>query len=154
MFGLKLKDAKSMFFDRAAVTSAVDKATRTVLGKFGAYVRRAARASIKKRPEASLPGKPPSSHTGILRDFIFFSYNDAERSVVIGPAKLNNGWSSASGSIKSANAPEVLEHGGYTIITFGKNKGQKKYVKARPYMWPAYKSREKELPKLWQNSVK
>jgi hypothetical protein len=144
MFGLKLKDAKSMFFDRAAVTSAADKATRTVLSKFGTYVRRAARASIKKRPEASLPGKPPSSHTGLLRDFIFFSYNDAERSVVIGPAKLSG----------KTNAPEVLEHGGYTIITFGKNKGQKKYVKARPYMLPAYESREKELPKLWKDSVK
>jgi len=143
-FGFKLKDIKAGFFDRKIVVDALDKASKTVLGKFGTYVRRAARASIKNRGRTSKPGEPPTNRTGVLRDFIFFHYDSDEHSVIIGPAKLSG----------KSNAPEVLEKGGRTIITFGKNKGKVVNIKARPYMWPAYESREKELPKLWQNSVK
>ena len=39
-------EIKRMFFDRQAVISKVDAATRRVLSKFGAFVRRSAKSSI------------------------------------------------------------------------------------------------------------
>ena len=82
-------DIKRMFFDRQAVISKVDAATRRVLSRFGAFVRRSAKSSIRKRKKAAPPGQPPSSHTGLLKKFIFFGYDADRRSVVIGPTRLN-----------------------------------------------------------------
>ena len=89
MIGMKLSKAKLSFFDSKAVTGAVDKATRRVLSRFGAFVRRGAKSSIRKRKRVSKPGEQPSSHTGLLKKFIFFGYDRSRSSVVIGPARLN-----------------------------------------------------------------
>lgn len=62
---IHLEAAKGNFFDRKAVLAAVDKATLRVLSKFGAFVRRRAKSSIRKRKKASPPGQPPSSHSGL-----------------------------------------------------------------------------------------
>ena len=62
---------KQLFFDRQAVISKVDAATRRVLSKFGAFVRRSAKSSIRKLKKPAPPGHPPSSHTGLLKKFIF-----------------------------------------------------------------------------------
>ena len=70
---IKLQPGR-FFFDSRHVMNRVDKATRSVLSKFGAYVRRTARRSIRKRKRRSRPGKPPSSHSGLLKRFIFFGY--------------------------------------------------------------------------------
>ena len=80
---------KTLFFDSPKVLSAVDKATRQVLSKFGAFVRRSAKSSIRKRKRISSPGQPPSSHSGFLKKFIWFGYEPGSKSVVIGPAALN-----------------------------------------------------------------
>ena len=134
---------KQLFFDRKAVTSALDKATRKVLSTFGALVRKTARWSIRKRKRASLPGQPPSSHTGLLKRFLFYSYDDSRRSVVIGPAKLN---------AKNTGAPEVLEYGGSTTLEIGKEK-RKIQIASRPYMNPAFEKTKTQLPHLWRNSI-
>ncbi len=144
MIGFKLSKAKSLFFDRAKVTSAVDAATRKVLSRFGAYVRRTAKSSIRKRKKSAPPSSPPSSHTGLLRRFIFFAYDPAKQSVVIGPTALN---------AKNADAPETLEHGGRTALEVGKRK-KRITIKARPFMGPAYKKEEPKLPQMWQDSAK
>jgi hypothetical protein len=152
MIGFKISDAKSMFFDRQAVMSAVDKGTRKVLSKFGAFVRTRAKSSIRKSKKSAAPGQPPRSHTGLLKRFIFFVFEPINRSVVIGPAKLN---------AKESGAPEVLEKGGTTVVSqtirVGKQKRKAKKrvaIAARPYMGPAYEAEKKELPALWANSVK
>jgi len=134
-----------LFFDRKAVTDNVDRAARRVLSKFGAYVRRSAKSSIRKRKRASLPGQPPSSHTGLLKRFIFFGYDPGRQSVVIGPVRLmgrNRG-----------EAPPLLEYGGRTTL---KRKGKKRRVRirARPYMGPAFEENKKHLPAMWANSVR
>ena len=90
MFTMSLKSAKSGFFDRAAVVRAVDQATRRNLSRFGAYVRQRAKTSIRRPPKTatvriSRPGRPPYSHTGLLKRFIFFAYDADRQSVVIGP---------------------------------------------------------------------
>ena len=144
----KLVHVKQLFFDRAAVTRRLDPATRKVLGKFGALVRKTARWSIRRRKGPSNPGEPPHNQTGLLKKFIFYSYDPLRESVVIGPAKLNG--------TKGVDVPSVLEYGGVSVIGDGGFLGPKRRVEiaARPYMRPAYEKTEKELPALWRDSVK
>ena len=144
---------KSLFFSTKAVTSRVDAATRRVLSKFGAFVRRTAKGSIRKRKRASKPGQPPSSHTGLLKKFIWFGYEPNRHSVVIGPAKLTS---------KNSEAPEKLEHGGTATLTEDKWVGYRKkkrikrnvHIAARPYMGPAMNKEIPKLPDMWANSIK
>ena len=113
---------KEMFFDRKAVVSAVDRAARKVLEKFGSFVMTTARQSIKKAPymfrkkrgqdrtdfstKISLPGHPPYSRIGLLKEGILFGYDPSKQSVVIGPAPLSGG---------TAEAPPLLEYGGSAL---------------------------------------
>ena len=78
-----------LMFNTKAIRNHVDRATRKVLSKFGAFVRQTAKRSIRKRKSASPPGSPPSSHIGLLKRFIWFGYEPNKRSVVIGPARLS-----------------------------------------------------------------
>ena len=141
MIGMKFKQ---MFFTSKAVLSATDRATRRVLSKFGAYVRRTAKSSIRKRKAISAPGSPPSSHTGLLKRFILFGYDPSKRSVVIGPLRLTRGG--------RGDAPRALEEGGTTQVV---RRGRKKRVKikARPFMGPAMEREKPKLPQMWRDSV-
>lgn len=139
---IRLK-TKMVFFDSKKVKSSVDKTTRAVLSRFGAFVRRTARGSIRSRKRPSRPGRPPSNRTGLLKRFIFFGYETDSKSVVIGPAKLN----------RSSNAPQVLEHGGKTKVTAGKETKRVK-IAARPFMAPAFDKEKDKLPQMWKDSVK
>jgi hypothetical protein len=123
---------KKLFFDSPKVISAVDKTSRRVMCRFGALVRTIAKRSIRKRKKASAPGQPPSSHTGLLKKFIWFGYEPGSKTVVIGPARL-------TGKNKG-EAPSLLEYG--------------KEFPARPYMGPALEKAQPELPGMWKNSVK
>lgn len=162
-FGVKFEDAKKSFFDRARVLSAADAAALKVLSKFGAFVMRRARSSIKPAPKqeatrlkrgisidgVSAPGNPPVSHgEGLLRGFIFFSYDSSRRSVVIGPVKLGG---------KIGNAPEALEKGGQSEAMVGIGKGRKLVrttIRARPYMVPSFLAELPGVPAMWAGSIK
>lgn len=139
---------KQMFFDRKAVMGAVDRTTRKVLSRFGAFVRTSARHSIRKRKRVSKPGEPPSSHTGLLRNFIYFGYDRGRRSVVIGPERLNQ---------KVGDAPHALEYGGTSTVVEGLRGRRKKRrirIAARPYMGPAFEREKPKLPAMWESSIK
>ena len=148
------------FFDKPAVTNAVDEATRRVLSRFGAFVRRTARQSIRRplmkrvadltdaekaryrktgrRPKASAKrGKPPRNQTGKLKDNIFFTYNDVHQFVDIGPAKF-----------PGFDRMGALEHGGMT-----KARGRMVRVEEHPFMGPAYKDEEPKLMDMWKDSI-
>ena len=130
-----------MFFDRAKVKRKVDVRTRKVLSKFGAYVRQTSRKSIRKRKGTSKPGRPPFSHSGVLKRFLFFGYDPHRRSVVIGPVIAPG---------KAGKAPATLEHGGKVSLPFGNQAN----IAPRPFMQPAF---EKELPNinpLWRDSIR
>ena len=103
---------KKWFFDSPRVTDAVDAATRRVLSKFGAYVRRTAQCSIRSRRGTSRPGEPPHSHAGHLRKFISFWYDRSARSVVIGPEKLNKVQFDNRLQSGGVTVPQLLEYGG------------------------------------------
>ncbi len=144
-FNIGLRQAKANFFDRAKVKKAVDRATIRVLSKFGAFVRTRSRSSIRKRKAISQPGQPPSSHVGTLKKFIFFSYEPAKRSVVIGPTPIAGG----------GKAPELLEHGGTSVFVAPRRRRRTTAnYRPRPFMTPAFVAEQKNLPNLWRDSVK
>lgn len=128
-----IKTVTKFFFDKAAVTSAIDAGKRRALAKAGAFVRRRARSSIRKRKAVSAPGQPPSSHSGELRKLLFFAYDPASQSVVVGPAKFRRG-----------EAPPLLEYGG-TVVRRTKAGASAHRYRARPFMGPALAA---DLPKI------
>ena len=134
-----------LFFDSKKVVRSVDRATRRVLSRFGAFVRRTARQSIRKRKKPSAPGSPPSSHIGLLKKFIWFGYEPDKRSVVIGPARLSQQ--------DRGEAPSFLEYGGIAKIA-RKGKKTKARIRPRPFMGPAFEKEQPKLPAMWANSIK
>jgi len=144
VIGMSFDKMKAMFFDRAKIKGAADRATRKVLSKFGAFVRQTAKGSIRKRKKASQPGTPPSSHTGLLKRLIFFGFDPVKRSVVIGPAPLR----------AAVEAPPLLEYGGRARRKNRKGKPVTATYKARAFMGPAFEKEKSKLPTLWANSVK
>ena len=142
MAGLRITH---LFFDSPKVIRAVDKSTRQVLSRFGAFVRRTAKQSIRKRKKSSAPGTPPSSHTGLLKRFIFFGYDPQKRSVVIGPTRLTEN--------NRGEAPSILEYGGRTTVE-GHKKKTRVRIRPRPFMGPAFEKEKTNLPALWKNSIK
>lgn len=143
-----LKEAKAAFFDAKKVIAATTKAQRRVLSRFGAFVRRTAKSSIRKRKRAAEEGKPPSSHTGILKKFLFFAYSPASQSVVIGPVRLGG---------KIGDAPRALEHGGRSKARRrerGRRVVRAIQLKPHPFMGPAFEKEQPKLPALWRDSIR
>ncbi len=137
-----------MFFTTKAVTRSVDRATRAVLSKAGAFVRQRARSLIRPRKRSARPGEPPSSRTGLLRRFIYFGYEPTRKTVVIGPAKLHR-----RSPYGDTTVPEVLEVGGTVTVGTGKHKETRRY-RGHPYMGPALEAEKSKFPTLWRNSVR
>lgn len=88
---------KRSFFDREAVRAAVRPARRKYLNWSGALIRKIARNSMRsrKRGTASPRGTPPNAHSGghgaLLRKLLYYAYDQAARSVVVGPIAFNPG---------------------------------------------------------------
>lgn len=137
-------EVTKLFFDRPAVMARVDAATRKVFSKFGAFVSQRAKTSIRKRKSIAPPGEPPSSHTGLLKRFIFFGYDPDRRSVVIGPARLTGKG--------RGQAPSLLEHGGPGVV-HRRRKVVQVHVRPRPYMGPAFEKEKPGLPAMWRDSL-
>jgi len=162
-------EAKKNFFDRALVQSAVDAAALRAMARFGAYVRTAARRSIRPRKAVSQAGQPPTSRLGLLRDLILFGYDASSESTVVGPARLNGRG--------DGSAPGLLERGGtrraragravyFTndpgrdangkFVSDGKRRvvldGTLKY-RPRPYMAPALERERPRFAGLFRDSL-
>ena len=138
--GLHIGVDPSLFFDTRTVTRAVDRAKRRVLIQQGAYLRKVAQHLIHRRRGASRPGNPPHSHSGLIRDQIFYGYDRAAESVVVGPRVFTR-----------RDAPGVHEFGGTLPSRRGKRAAR---YPARPYMGPALERSEPKLAALWHDSVK
>lgn len=161
MIGYKLSQTKKAFFDSKEVVSKMDRTTRKVLSRFGAFVRQRAmtnmlrhnpprgfgvKSKVSNRDGSAPEGMPPYPHTGLLVKFIEFWYDSVAQSVIIGPVRL-------SGRVAGGNALAALEYGGRTTVL-----DRKKYVqgtvKPHPYMQPAFEAeQEKSLSRLWENAM-
>jgi len=157
-----VKQAKNSFFDRAAVLKKLEAGRRQALSKAGAFVRKSARDLLRYREDPSPPGKPPSVHRTMtrpgkptrsgkprktqgvspLREFVFFAYDEASKTCVVGPARLN----------KPGNAPSALEYGGTAVV---RRDGRDVTVRiaARPYMAPALAQGLADLPPRFRDLV-
>src|SRR5678815_3063684 len=78
------------FFDNKKVMGELDKKTHYVLNRFGGTVRKTAQRSMRTRKGTSPPGSPPYAHgQKKLRKFLFYSYDRANKTVVIGPVRFS-----------------------------------------------------------------
>jgi hypothetical protein len=137
---------KHLFFDRQTVVHAVDKAKRQALSRAGAFIRTTAKHSIRTRKGSAPPGKPPHSHTGLLKRFIFFGYDPSTESVVVGPV-----------GFRRSTAPNVLEFGGKATLVRrrrGKLVRERAAYDSRPFMGPALEKERPKLPSRWANSLR
>lgn len=166
--GVELDTVKEYFFDRQRVIRAIDARSHRAIKRIALYIRKVAINSIKKAGKPggpkfySLPGQPPKSHTGLLKKFIFASYDPRLRSAVVGPTKL--ALKPYVVPVSQPTVPALLEFGGtgfskqptFYYVPTGKKKvdkrgrvrkteqyesirippGPRKY-EARPYMRPA-----------------
>ncbi len=138
-------DIKKAFFDRAVVIAAVDKQKRKNLSKAGAFVRTAARSSIRKRKKPAPPGKPPSSHDGGLKRNIFFGYDSAAESVLIGPVAFARG---------GGRAPRLIEKGGRITRRLRSGKRVRQHYRGNPFMEPAIDQEAPNAPGVWAGTVR
>lgn len=152
---------KSLFFDRKEITSKLDPAVRKALSKFGAFVRTRAKSSLRYGDKSSPPGKPPTVHrsrkftrqkrkggavrqpSSPLRELIFFSYDPAARSVVIGPALGG----------RQSGVPALMEHGGTATIAVDGKKIVARY-QPRPFIRPAFETEMKKVEGNFLNIIK
>lgn len=178
---IKISEAKGNFFDSKRVTNKVDKATRDALSKIGGEIRISAKRSMEQSARAarigekeldperrrkrklankirksqgkprlkpvrrsSRPGQAPvASRSSPLNRLTFFSLDENKTGVLIGPVGF-------SGS----NAPLTLEEGGTARIGEGTERARTVTIDQRPYMVPARKEAEPNMPRKWRNSVR
>ncbi len=81
--------AKRFFFDQQAVQDRLSKREARAMAKIGAFIRRDARQSIKRRKSVSSPDSPPSAHSpDPSLKTILFAYEPSKHTVVVGPVLL------------------------------------------------------------------
>lgn len=146
MLRITIKLAHKSFFSTEAVTRAIGRAEAAVLSRQGAYVRRVAQRSMRKRPGRSRPGEPPHVHTGLLKKFLYFVYSRAEHTVIVGPAAFS----------ERSNAPAALERGGTSRTRVTDRRGSLTItieIEARPYMGPALVRAKPHFPGFWRDTI-
>lgn len=82
---------KESFFDRPKVIKALGRAKRKALSKAGAFVRKRARSSLRRRKKPSAPGSPPSAHSkdNASLKTILFAFQTQGETAIVGPVALN-----------------------------------------------------------------
>lgn len=177
--GMNFKMAKSQFFDRA-ITKGLDAATKKVLSRFGAFVRRSAKSSLKRAKQKS-KGEMTAEEREKYAIRVTLAKREGKkpprRPEVISkpgdPPKLHMRPKSPlreliffvydprekavligpTASVQTnGKATGALEYGGSSISKV-RGRTTSISVSARPFMHPAF---SKELPKLreWKNSIK
>lgn len=163
---------KEFFFDKQAVRDRMSKANRRALSKAGAFIRRRARSSLRRRKKPSPAGQPPSVHTSdrvaTLKN-ILFAYEPENESLVVGPVRLNQ--STFMGPIlDSSTVPQVHEFGSTIKVReakvgkrwrMGAKRGKPNQpvrvrsaqYPARPFMGPALEAEKDHIPDAWSGSV-
>jgi hypothetical protein len=170
-FTLSLR-MRDFFFDRQAIVDRLSQANRRALSKVGAFLRRRARSSLRRRKSPSPPGNPPSVHSddnvATLKN-ILFAYEPEHESLVVGPVALNQRFYIGP-QLGSATVPQLQEFGSRVRVRevqIGQKwfsgirrvrPGQKTRVRAakyppRPFMGPALEAERQNIPEAWAGTV-
>ena len=120
-------------FDEDGLVARIARASRDILRRAGAYVRRVAQRKVVTSPKPSQPGSPPHSRKGLLKRAILFG-SDGDKSVLVGPGFNFVG-------------PSMFAH------EFGGKYRRERYPK-RPLMGPALKESAPHVAKMWKDAVK
>jgi hypothetical protein len=193
MLSLGVNAAKGGFLDRAKIMKAVGRARARVLNEQGRLVRKLAMESLVYARDSAPAGSPPHAHktgqrtrvsksTGrvrtrsvsLLREFLFYAYDSASQSVVVGPAKLNGTKGTGTGQ----TVPSVQEHGGTVrtaareifitnaagrdarsgrFVSRGKTRvavGGTIRIRPHPYMGPALEKARPSFAAMWRDQVR
>lgn len=166
MLGLKVNDAKSFFFDRPTVDS-LDKDAMRGLSRFGAFVRRDARKSIRKAKQKTLAEMSKSERRRFyIRQSIAKSEGGPKPRKPLATSNPGEPPRSQTGLLKqhiyfiyepqsrgvligpadlnrSSGAPETLEKGGHVKLSGGRFR-----IEPRPYMKPAFDKNIDNLPRM------
>lgn len=147
--------------------SAVDRAEKRVLMKFGAYVRKRDKSSLRYRKKPSSAGSPPSVHrsegftkrkknrkTGAvsrqpsspLRELIFFAYDAGTKTVVIGPVMFK-------GSKAGGGVARTIEEGGTGPGISDGRRIMKRY-QAHPHTGPAFQAELPKVASMFKNQIR
>lgn len=127
----------SLFLDAPRVLREVESTKRRAMGKSLGWIRKVAQRSIRRRKGYAPAGKPPHSHTDLLKRFIYYAYDPATGGGIVGPVALRN---------TDGQAPHTLEHGGWALVrkrvhrrghAFRSRQLIRVHYKPRPFMAPA-----------------
>jgi hypothetical protein len=165
------------FFHARKILDPFERAKHQYLSKAGAFVRRDAKGFIRRAKSPSKPGSPPHSHTGQLRNRIFFAEDQSTGHMLIGPEKLNQVFFDGDGQPVSGTIPEILEQpegGDIQILEVWlehkrkwvradlrskrklagrKTRLRRVHIESRPFMAPALKRNVDKFPDLWAGVV-
>ncbi len=170
----KLRTVTRSFFDRDVVTRAMSREQKTVLSKFGAYVRQRAKSSIRKARQKSMSELTPDEllvyriaaasakrhgRPRPKRPLASSKPGEPPRSV-LGYLKkfIYFAYDASAGSVvvgpalfggAKGDAPKTLEEGG-TVVIYG---GRAVTIKPRPYMRPAFQAELPGLPQIWRQAA-
>lgn len=144
MIGISF-NVKRIFFSRRAVRDPMDRKTKRVMKRLGAFIRQSAKTSMPVRVHISKVGQAPHSHTRNIRRRILFDYNEMSQTLVVGPTLLPG--------VGDTGALPALEQGGISQKVFrGKGRPRRPtYIRARPFMLPALEKELPGLPQIWSD---
>ncbi len=121
-------------FDERRILVAVERDNLVALRRAGAYIRKAARNRVSQSERSSMPGTPPNTRRGLLKNSLLFGVEKRAETVLIGPAESMIGVS-------------MHPH------EFGGRYKKQRYPK-RPLMGPTLEKSVSKLPKMWELAVK
>jgi len=124
-------------FNPARINAAKERAERRFLFRGSAFVRTAAKRSIRRRKDRSKhspPGTPPFTHTGRLRNAVRFAVDARRGRSVIGPSR------------------SIVGRSGGAHEQGGRFKGDS--FDRRPFMAPTLDKTQERLRELWRDSVR
>ena len=125
-------------FDEDGLVARIARASRDILRRAGAYVRRVAQRKVVTSPKPSTPGQPPHSRKGLLKRAILFA-SDGDRSVLVGPGFNFVG---ESASAHELNAPKMSNANRRVAA----QRATRVSARARSAKWPQGAARE--VPQL------
>lgn len=93
------------------------------------------------RPLASArPGQPPRNKTGLLKNFIYFAFEPARSSVVVGPVALRN-----------KRTAWLLEYGGSARLPASNGQRVQMRFRGNPFMRPALEQARPQIAALFRH---